>query len=131
MASLLMRQPKFCPKYWCKNLEKIPLAERIIVIAKEDKLPAEVQQEAQHDLDRLRDRINNVIGEYVENIKKIGGKNEDIINKAIERYQKELSINEEHKKLKILDEAIHNHLTQYTQYKKITPEQWKSDLERL
>jgi hypothetical protein len=115
----------------CKNLAKIPLAERIIVIAKQDKLSTELQQEMQQNLNQLRDRVNNVMNGYIENIKMLAIKDESIINKAIGEYRIKLTANQEHDKLKILDKAIYNHLNQYTRYNKIDLEQWKADLERL
>ena len=115
----------------CKNLGKIPLAQRLVEITKQDKLPIKAQEEAQQDLDRLRDRVNNVMAEYMENIKKIGVKHNDIIYKAVEKYREELFTNSELEKLKILNRAVNNHLTQYTQDKKITSEQLMADLQRL
>lgn len=116
--------------YIHQSMKKIPVVRRSMEIAKEAGITA--QEEAlRKSLNDIEREARNMLNEYVSSIKQLDGKEKESIRRAIDKYKDNLKVRGEIDRIKILNNALMNHIDQYNKNKRADVEQWRADLEKI
>lgn len=109
--------------YVSRGLKKLPSMLGIL-----QSLKGEARQNYQNTYDDFMKDVERWLNLYVTNLQELSKYDEVSIETAMQKYRKQSSDPE---KLRVLDEAVRQHVGQFHKEKRVNVEQWKMDLANL
>lgn len=110
--------------YLSLSLKKSQEMLKILQVMKGD-----ARQNYQNNYDDLLKEVERVLRAYVTNLQDLDRHDKESIEKAMQKYRKQLSSDPE--RLRVFDEAVRKHFSQFTKEKKPNVDLWKADLANL